>query len=231
MLNFHLMCLSGCNVARWCKVDLQDVINSSPPNMLWAHRYPVRRLERGRSYATLDIEWSYRIDKPARWVGRSVMTTKAVAARYSAADAADKELWTFVEEKLPSIYDVLCNTRILDRGDHLLVGAVVSYLLGWFSCDSGFLVPLAAVLSKLESLHVSLSTKKDLILLGERDKRLRQVALWRKASALRKTDVPAESLTQLLNLLRQNVPQILVDAQAQAVSGVLEHFWPCYTDW
>jgi hypothetical protein len=212
-------------------VDLQDVINSSPPNKPWAHRYPVRRLEQGRSYATLDLEWSYRIDKPAGFVGRPVMIAKAVTARHNAADAADKELWSFVEEKLPLIYDVLCSTRILERGDHLLVGAVLSYLLGWFRCDSGFLVPLAVVLSKLESLHVRLSTKKELALLGERDKRLKQVALWHKSSALSKNDVPAESLTQLLNSLRQNVPQILVDAQAQAVSGVLEHFWPCYTDW
>jgi hypothetical protein len=159
------------------------------------------------------------------------MTTKAVTARDRAADTADKELWTFVEEKFPLIYDVLCNTRILDRGDHLLIGAVLSYLLGWFRYDSGFLVPLAVVLSKLESLHVRLRTKKDLTLLGERDKRLKQVALWHKASALSNKNVPAESLPQLLNLLRLNVPQILVDAQAQAVSGVLKHFWPCHTDW
>jgi len=215
----------------WCKEDLQDVINSSPPNKPWAHQYPVRRLEQGRSYATLDIEWSYRIDKPAGFVGRSVMTTNSETARYRAADLADKELWSFVEEKLPSIYDVLCSKRILDRGDHLLVGAVLSYLLGWFRYDSGFLVPLAVVLSKLESLHVILRTKKELTLLGERDKRLKQIAQWHKASALSKEDIPAESLPQLLNLLRLNVPQILVDAQAQAVSGVLEHFWPCYTDW
>ena len=212
-------------------MDLQDVINSSPPNKPWAHRYPVRRLEQGRSYATLDIEWSYRIDKPAGFVERSVMATKPVAARCSAADVADKELWAFVEAKMPSIYDVLCSTRILDRGDHLLIGAVLSYLLGWFRCDSGFLVPLAVVLSKLESLHVKLSTRKELTLLGEKDTRLRQVALWHRSSALRKTEFPSESLPQLLNLLRQNVPQILVDAQAQAVSGVLEQFWPCYTDW
>ena len=212
-------------------MDLQDVINSLTPNKPWAHRYPVRRQEQGRSYATLDIEWSYRIDKPAGFVGRPVMASRPVSARYSAADAADKELWAFVEAKFPSIYEVLCSSRILDRGDHLLVGAVLSYLLGCFRCDSGFLVPLAVVLSKLESLLVRLSTRKELTLLGERDKRLKQVAQWHKTSALRKSDVPAESLPQLLNLLRQNIPQILVDVQAQAVSGVLEHFWPSYTDW
>jgi hypothetical protein len=219
------------NVGRWCKVNLQDVINSSPPKKPWAHRYPVRRLEQGRSYATLDIEWSYRIDKPAGFVGRSVTTTDLVAAQDSAADTADNELWTFVESKFPSVYHVLCSTRILARGDHLLIGVLMSYVIGWLRCDSGFLVPLAVVLSKLESLHVRLSIRKELNLLGERDKRLKQVALWQKASALQNKDIPAECLSQLLNLLRQNVPQILVDSQAQAVSGVLEHFWPCYTDW
>ncbi len=96
------------------------------------HKSRISNGKQGISYATLDFEWSYRIDKPAGFVGRPVMIAKAVTARLNAADAADKELWSFVEEKLPSIYDVLCSTRILERGDHLLVEAVLSYLLGWF---------------------------------------------------------------------------------------------------
>ena len=112
-----------------------------------------------------------------------------------------------------------------------MIGAVLSYLLGWCQVDSGFLIPLAALLSRLESLYVLLSIQEGLQRVGERDERLKQVAKWQKTSVIKRHEISEKCLAQLLNLLRQNVPQILVDSQAQALSGVLEHFWPCYTDW
>ena len=213
---------------RRCIVDLQDVLNSSSPNKPWAHQYPIRQHVQGRSYATLSVEWSYRIDKPSGFVQPVMAASQLTASRVTMADS---KLWDFLESNVPFIYRLLHDSRTLERGDHLVIGAVLSYLLGWCQVDSGFLIPLAALLSRLESLYVLLSIQEGLQRVGERDERLKQVAKWQKTSVIKRHEISEKCLAQLLNLLRQNVPQILVDSQAQALSGVLEHFWPCYTDW
>lgn len=248
----HWAQFSNKVVRRWCKVGLQDVMNSSPPNKQWVHSYPVRKNDQGRSYATLEVEFSYRIDMPPDFVQNVVDTAlhPEEAARSRASDeassdrkadgkapiseptmAAHAEDLSFVERHFPTVYDLLYKTRTLDRGDHIVIGTLVSFLLGWFRRDSAFLVPVAVLLSRLESVHVRQAVQKGLQRLGNADERLKQVARWHKASAIRKVEVAPECRAQLLNLLRQNVPQILIDAQAQALSGVLEHFWPCYSDW
>lgn len=151
---------------------VQDILNSSAPDKQWTHNYPIRQNEQGRSYATLEVEWSYRIDMPAGFVQEVVdaalhsgeddgpvesndQNTKAenTLNSYTSAAARAEDL-SFIETHFPLVFDILCKTRTLERGDHVIVGSLLSFLLGWFRRDSAFLVPLAVLISRMESLHV-----------------------------------------------------------------------------
>ena len=171
-------------------MSVQDVLNSSAPDTYWSHSYSVRQRSDGRTFATLHVDWLHSFTAaPARAPpdAGGAPAPGPLPGPPSDQAAGDEPagglFWAAVESALPAAAGALRRTRSLDRGDHLLAAAALSFAMGRAGLDGGYLLPVALVLGRLEALRADLRLRRARRAQGEGDERLKQVAARFRATA------------------------------------------------